>query len=111
MPSFAEMEEIKRVTANMDPRTAAAMRDLFLITEVGHNAAATELIAACALHTHTVSPRTTGMLELFDLVNHDGTIRGTVRFAVRQAIRSHHLELRCSPELGMSLSPGKQSFR
>ncbi len=103
MPTAIEMSEINRVTSVMDPRTAAAMRVLFIITEF-QNEETDHYISTALQENGTVKETIAKELRQYDLVAQDGTIPESIKIAIKHAVETQHLEVknRKSPNLGPS---------
>ncbi|MCB1784557.1 MAG: hypothetical protein KDI13_11270 [Alphaproteobacteria bacterium] len=100
MPTAAEMQEINRVTSNLDPKTAAAMRILFIITEF-RNEEADIYINTALQKNGKVPPRIARELMQYNLVSKDRTIPLPLQAAIKSAIKTSHLAVKTlrSPHL------------
>ena len=106
MPTSAQWAEIERVTANLDPATAHAMRTLFVITEHENIPEANDLIIAALQEKGKVPEKAVKTLAGYKLVDTDGTISKALKTAIQDAVKTHHLEIKGlpTPQLKIILS-------
>jgi len=96
MPNLDELEKITKITNALDPKTAAAMRIIFLLTE-HHNENMSDYIATAMRDNAKISPAIAEVFSPYHLVNEDGEIPHELKTAIRNAVKTHYLSV--EPEI------------
>tara|TARA_R110002095_G_scaffold116994_2_gene102059 strand:+ start:3958 stop:4527 length:570 start_codon:yes stop_codon:yes gene_type:complete len=93
MPTLDELQKITRVTAPLEPKTAAAMRLIFLLTEQ-QSGDMNRYIAAALRPDALIPPSVAKVLQSYNLVDSDGKIPDQLKAAIQNAVETNHLTLK-----------------
>lgn len=106
MPNLDELEKISKITRPLEPKVAAAMRILFLLTE-HHNENINHYIAAAMRSNITIPPNITKVLLPYNLVNENGEIPKQLKTAIRNAVKTNYLTVEPqNPEIKCEICGG-----
>lgn len=93
MPTLEDLENINKTTEALEPKIAAAMRVIFLLTEQDSQYMNDYICVAADLEPE-LSDTVRDILRPYNLVDKNGHIPKDIKQAIQNAIKTRHLEVR-----------------